>query len=1092
VEQEQCPPGYRCSGTSQERCENKISNPTTGKCVSCESDEFADPASNTCRACPRVSPDQEAICGEGSLTLADGFVSSSTPLNGTRGEQGVTSATVFTACPCKDCCSVSFYSELNSTTATQCRLNTRGTLCAICRGGYHHQSARDPCVACPGSGFAGFLKRQTELFVVLGALATLVAVDACFGWRWRRLLEQCLPRVWHRLISKTKILVNFMQLVTLFSPVYRIRFPPAFVSFLSAFSFFNLDLFRWLPVGCFLDGFNFYDELTVSTVCFLALAATVTLVHAIKAKAGKTSCIGRWTDTLAGAALVCTYAVYPSLAVKIFSTFNCGTVKHAGGTAQFLRADYSIDCGDGAHWGYQIYAGFMVLAIAIGTPVTYLVLLWKSRRAETHMDAVDSAEHLLFLSQDYTQDCWYWEAVESGRKLWLTGFAVFVAQGSLLQLVLSFLMSAAYLVCVIKMRPYRGTAYANVYAILVNALVVAVLFVSVLLEVDRSLTLALSNDPGLKWQLLRWDSDDLGYVLTALVSTAIGSWAVFIAYDFDDTRDAKLLEKYVPPKDLQPGSKATQLQLLELESKLDRGELQELPRAAMDACFAKVRNVLDAAVANGKTDRVQLHAVQRLAGAEHKHAYAACHEIVAIEAGHADLLASTRAAALQHAGVGGGVRTCKQQSGDLCTLYKQAREVLPAFQKQISAFVAQFNALPYLTATRFNGSQRAAGPTVKLHTSPLKHLYRCMEKMCLKGGAQRYTCFNICDINRCIMECDGCEAMAAVLQALLANRATRVIRVKDRANHLTTMNWMDVMVNLVLVADGHVHVCEIQIVHTKMMLARKGLGGHKPYAQARAASEIVAARAGAPGTKPTDKPLHRTVAPAGLSRGAAASKQGGPDSWAGFPRASSAVPTAQNPMELSAAAKAHLMQIYGKAVPVVCLMSAARSVGVMEAASDSGSGAAAAAVPQRGGPGMLLPKPPSSRFAMTNPMQLTAAASAHLTRSFGHAIPVEQVLQAATTAADLMQGLASAGGGGTAAAEPVPSSASLIEARNRMGSTDSWKDLGVAMVPETLGSCSTGGRESGRGLAKGGTGKQLKKTETAIVHGDDNGAGAWL
>ena len=65
---------------------------------------------------------------------------------------------------------------------------------------------------------------------------------------------------------------------------------------------------------------------------------------------------------------------------------------------------------------------------------------------------------------------------------------------------------------------------------------------------------------------------------------------------------------------------------------------------------------------------------------------------------------------------------------------------------------------------------------------------------------------------------------------------------KDRANHITSMNWMDVMVNLVLVGDEYEHVCEIQVVHSKMYLARKGLGGHGPYGQVRAASEILEVR----------------------------------------------------------------------------------------------------------------------------------------------------------------------------------------------------------------------------------------------------------
>jgi hypothetical protein len=90
--------------------------------------------------------------------------------------------------------------------------------------------------------------------------------------------------------------------------------------------------------------------------------------------------------------------------------------------------------------------------------------------------------------------------------------------------------------------------------------------------------------------------------------------------------------------------------------------------------------------------------------------------------------------------------------------------------------------------------------------------------------------------------------MADVLQAIILMESSgvglRVARVKDRANRLTSMKWMDIMVNVfVTMVDGvHEHVCEIQIVHSKMLLARTSLGGHKPYAQLRAANEILVVR----------------------------------------------------------------------------------------------------------------------------------------------------------------------------------------------------------------------------------------------------------
>ena len=299
VELQQCPPGMQCSGTTMERCIDQISNPATGQCTSCEDGEFADPwSSNTCRPCPRTSSDEEAVCKKGSLTLRHGFISSAAPKSGARGSQAVSNTTVFTACPCGEaCCHVSFFSARNSTTTVECRRHTRGTLCALCETGYYHQFAGDPCNRCPSSGFAGFLKQQTALFIALGVLAGLACVDAFFGWRVRRWLRERVPRVWNRIVSKTKIIINFMQLVALFGPVYRIRFPAVFKEFFRKYSFISLDVFRWLPLDCYFHGFNFYDELALSTVFFLGLAVAAFAVNVIKGWTGIPRSISRAADS---------------------------------------------------------------------------------------------------------------------------------------------------------------------------------------------------------------------------------------------------------------------------------------------------------------------------------------------------------------------------------------------------------------------------------------------------------------------------------------------------------------------------------------------------------------------------------------------------------------------------------------------------------------------------------------------------------------------------------------------------------------------------------------------------------------------------
>ena len=96
--------------------------------------------------------------------------------------------------------------------------------------------------------------------------------------------------------------------------------------------------------------------------------------------------------------------MYPGLSAKIFTTFNCGKVVYADVDEEFLLADYSIDCDDPAHKTAEAFAGICVACICIGTPVLYLVLLWRSHNAV--QSGAHSARHLHFLVADYRPECW--------------------------------------------------------------------------------------------------------------------------------------------------------------------------------------------------------------------------------------------------------------------------------------------------------------------------------------------------------------------------------------------------------------------------------------------------------------------------------------------------------------------------------------------------------------------------------------------------------------------------------------------------------------------------------------------------------------
>ena len=65
------------------------------------------------------------------------------------------------------------------------------------------------------------------------------------------------------------------------------------------------------------------------------------------------------------------------------------------------------------------------------------------------------------------------------------------------------------------------------------------------------------------------------------------------------------------------------------------------------------------------------------------------------------------------------------------------------------------------------------------------------------------------------------------------------MRVKDRIANPAAGQWRDVMVNFCVAADERKHVVEMQITHSSLLMARKGLPGHQVYARVRNASELL-------------------------------------------------------------------------------------------------------------------------------------------------------------------------------------------------------------------------------------------------------------
>ena len=231
-----------------------------------------------------------------------------------------------------------------------------------------------------------------------------------------------------------------------------------------------------------------------------------------------------------GALPLCLHVVvftFPGVTSLAFRTFSC----RCFGDECLLEADYSVTCSrhllDGAWVQTEEYTNLVTLAsctialyrnsrcsnptqpnpsrqatasrarhpllsIAVGVPLLFGVLLWMVRHDFSTGRASPLKRAATLLHGNLRPSCYYWELVHTLFKIFIVGFAVLIAPGSLVQVVVALLVATAYLVLVLYTQPYEqgGNNFCALCAsvCVVNALLCCLLLkIGVLVEESRSL-----------------------------------------------------------------------------------------------------------------------------------------------------------------------------------------------------------------------------------------------------------------------------------------------------------------------------------------------------------------------------------------------------------------------------------------------------------------------------------------------------------------------------------------------------------------------------------------------------------------------------
>ena len=211
----------------------------------------------------------------------------------------------------------------------------------------------------------------------------------------------------------------------------------------------NLNLGFILSLSCVVET-SFYARLLLATITPLvvlgALGMTYQLAifrnsHSIHAKR-----IAR--NKHLAVVLFLLFMVYSSVSYTIFQTFVCDPLDSG---ATYLRADYEIVCWTRTHVVYMTYAGLMIIVYPVGIPAMFALALFLHRDGIKSVAGTNNKSRVPLESEaikdlwvPYKRSRYYYEVIECGRRITLTGLAVFIFPGSTAQVAIEALLAVVF------------------------------------------------------------------------------------------------------------------------------------------------------------------------------------------------------------------------------------------------------------------------------------------------------------------------------------------------------------------------------------------------------------------------------------------------------------------------------------------------------------------------------------------------------------------------------------------------------------------------------------------------------------------------
>jgi len=279
-------------------------------------------------------------------------------------------------------------------------------------------------------------------------------IIAVLVWTSRRKIKKkAKDRLMDTFFSKLKIVIGFYQVTHgLLAAFSYIQWPGSLESIAKYSEFLQLNVLEIAPVQCLfpelrLDAFGSLFAIMAVNAGVICLAG---IAHGVHRRiilrnhnledGEKSKRVSESKELMYRNMFFFLYVTYLSTCSKTANVFACRKLcrdKNEELCSKYLKADYSVSC-QGQKYNHYFIVACISTAYVFVLPAAAFIAIWKQRRAAMTKDdgrrSQDQASNqemisgMGFLFVNYKRRCWFWELVETTRKVILTSALIFVEQ----------------------------------------------------------------------------------------------------------------------------------------------------------------------------------------------------------------------------------------------------------------------------------------------------------------------------------------------------------------------------------------------------------------------------------------------------------------------------------------------------------------------------------------------------------------------------------------------------------------------------------------------------------------------------------------